>query len=225
MYPHKTDACPMCACLSADRRSAKQTLKRHEQQSDKGCLTRQKALEETVQVIKDLEAAAKSHTDEAGRAMEIHRKCVSGAAGKYARLTTKFLQLMEMTGVGQQPTTDATAKQDSFIGEASSDWFDVSCDYQQDKQMPAWNRSPQPGPTYFMSGETHYVHIFCVESCGVSSGSDRLSRNIVYTRSERDGGSKSSDDTLSTLCDMLRGGVTVGVGDPPVFRSGFTTED
>lgn len=94
-------------------------------------------------------------------------------------------------------------------------------DYQQDKSVPAWNLSPQPGPTYFMSGETHYVHIFCVESCGETTGPSRFSRNVVYSRSERVGGAKSSDNTLSTLSDMLLGGECSGVGDPPVYRSGF----
>jgi len=34
------------------------------------------------------------------------------------------------------------------------------------------------------------------------------------------GGAKSSDDTMSTLCDLLLGSMTIGVDDPPVHRTG-----
>lgn len=71
-----------------------------------------------------------------------------------------------------------------------------------------------------MSCETNYVHIFCDESCGEATGPTRFSRNVVYTRSETVGGAKSSDDILSTLCDLLLGGARIGTDDPPVYRSG-----
>jgi len=116
-------------------------------------------------------------------------------------------------------TDDATTKE--FIEDASNSWFDVSSDYQQDKAIPSWNLSPQPGPTYFMSGETYYVHILCMESCGDASGPTRFSRNIVYSRSECVGGSKTSDDTLSTLTDALLGAAGIGCADPELYRSGF----
>ena len=90
--------------------------------------------------------------------------------------------------------------------------------------MPVWNQSPQPGPTYFMSGDTHYVHIFCTESCGTASGPSRFSRNIVLTRSETIGGAKSSDDRLSTLCNVLLGSLDIGIDDPPVYRTGYGPE-
>jgi len=46
----------------------------------------------------------------------------------------------------------------------------------------------------------------------------------VYTRSETVGGAKSSDDTLSTLCDLLLGSLNIGVDDPPVYRTGYGPE-
>lgn len=72
-----------------------------------------------------------------------------------------------------------------------------------------------------MSRETHYVHIFSVESCSETTGPSRSSRNVVYSGSERVGGAKSSDDTWSTLSDMLPGGACIGNGDLPVYRSGY----
>lgn len=72
-----------------------------------------------------------------------------------------------------------------------------------------------------MSGETHYVRICCAESCGEAAGPFQFSRTLVYTRSERIDGSKSSDDTLSTLSDMLLGELTIASQDPPLYRHGL----
>ena len=138
-------------------------------------------------------AALEDHKAEAARALAYHRNCLSGAAARYADLSTRFGQILAISSETRPPTMtdDATTKE--FIEDASNSWFDVSSDYQQDKVVPSWNESPQPGPTYFMSGETHYVHIFCAESCGYPTGPPRFSRSLIYSRSERVGGSKSSD--------------------------------
>jgi len=135
----------LCSCLGADQRSAKQSLKRHAQQNDQGSLTRQQAVAESVQTIKDLDAAIASHEEEAGRAIEHHNQCVSAAASKYGHLQSKFLEILDMTAVGQQLTSGVMAKQAAFINEACDGWLDVSSDYQQDKQLPSWHESPQPG--------------------------------------------------------------------------------
>jgi hypothetical protein len=82
-------------------------------------------------------------------------------------------------------------------------FFSISTDYQMDKAIPTWGRSKQLGPTYFFSKITQYLHIICVDSCGVASGPSRMQRNIVYTRDESSGGSKNSDDTVSTVFDFL----------------------
>jgi len=124
----------------------------------------------------------------------------------------------------QLPVDFYATKLEAFVLAASDDWFDMSSDYQQDKSMPAWNQSPQPGPTYFMSGHTQNVHIFRAESCGTPSGPSRFFRNIVFMRSETIGGAKSSDDTLSTLCNVLLGSLDIGIDDPPVYRTRYGPE-
>ncbi|OSX75738.1 hypothetical protein BU14_0223s0011 [Porphyra umbilicalis] len=207
LYPHKTDACSTCECLRADLRSARQ------------------AIAEVKRTIADLEAAHEAHEDEAACAVQHHRKCVVNAAKRYERLSVLFYQLFPADATDmQQPVDVDDAKLEALVCAASDDWFDLSSDYQQDKSVPVWNQSSQPGPTYFMSGHTHYVHIFCAESCGSANGRTRFSRNNVYTRSEMVGGAKSSDDTLSTLCDLLLGSLNNGVDDPPVYRTGYGPE-
>ena len=220
IYPHKTDACPTCELLLADLRHSEQSLKRHEQQADKDTMTRQVAISDTKRIIRDLQDALDTHKDEASSAVLYHHDCVDNAVGRYAALSSMFNEMMRLGPESQPLMQMDDAVEERLVAAASEEWFEVSSDYQQDKAVPAWNDSPQPGPTYFMSGETHYVHIFCLESCGKTTGPTRFSRNVVYSRNECVGGSKTSDDTLSTLCDVLLGGATVGGEDPPVLRQG-----
>jgi len=76
-----------------------------------------------------------------------------------------------------------------------------------------------------LSGETHYVHIMCMESCGVTTGASRFSRNLVHTRSECVGGARRSDDALSTVSDALLGGATIGSPSPSSYRTGFAVSE
>lgn len=97
--------------------------------------------------------------------------------------------------------------------------FDMSTDHQQDKVIPCWNRSAQPGATYFMSNVIHYVHIICLHSCGHEAGFTRFSRNMVYTRSEEVNVTKTSDDIISTVADVLLGSKVPKYPPPPMFKS------
>lgn len=102
-------------------------------------------------------------------------------------------------------------------------WFDISIDYQQEKIIPSWRQSPQPGSTYYLSGISHYVHLMCLESCGKPKGRTRFSRNLVYIRDERVGGSKTSEDTLSTIADVFLGRRKPRTAQPKMYRSGYDT--
>lgn len=221
LYPHKTDACATCGFFLADIRQAQMVLKRHRQQNDQASLERRQAIDDARGVILDLKLALDKHKDEAACAIMYHRGCTTGAAKRFEDLAAMFEEVMGNAPMEDQPADlPLTPQEELMCVKCCTEWHDVSSDYQQDKAVPSWNESPQPGPTYFMSGETHYAHIFCDESCGEASGPTRFSRNVVYSRSEAVGGAKSSDDTLSTLCDMLLGGVKIGAEDPPVYRSG-----
>jgi len=162
LYPHKTDTCSTCECLRADFRSARQAVKLHEQQGDKGYLIRQQSSSEVKQTNADLEAAHEAHEDEAACAVQHERKCVVNAAKRYDRLSVLLYQLFPADATDMQLPVDVDdAKLEALVCAASDDRIGVSSDYQQDKSVPVWNQSPQPGPTYFMLVHTHYVNIFC----------------------------------------------------------------
>lgn len=108
---------------------------------------------------------------------------------------------------------------------AKDDRFDVSTDFQKDKGMPCWNRSSQPGATYFMSNLTLYVLIHCLYSCGHEVGMSRFSINLEYARSEEGSDAKTSNDTLRTLENALLGSKDPTFSQHLMFRTGYDKDD
>eukprot|EP00170_Pyropia_yezoensis_P005454 contig_22133_g5468 len=129
-------------------------------------MQRQNGIREGKTDILHLEEALQEHKDEASVALRFHKQALSNAAAKYEALVNMFNVVMSTTPQDVEGTDLQQHDMDNLVSLASKDWFEVSSDYQEDKSVPSWNQSPQPGPTYFMSGETHYIHIFCLESCG-----------------------------------------------------------
>jgi len=92
LFPHKTDACATCECLRADIRREHQSLRRHEQQPDKGSLMRRESIDVVKSTLADMTAALEDHKAEAARALAYHRNCLSGAAARYADLSTLLVR-------------------------------------------------------------------------------------------------------------------------------------
>lgn len=218
LFPHKSDACAFCETNKRDSASASKSLQREKQQHDR-TIPRLQAIRRHEEEVSDLSFALEAHLEAAAGAIEHHNSCIKPAAAIYRELSERFQELCNKKVNASDP------RWVQFTRDASSSWLDVSSDYQQDKAVPAWNRSPQPGPTYYLSGMTNYVHIFVLHSCGEAARSDnddtRLSRNIVYIREESVAGSKGSDDTLSTLSDCLVGSQYPASLQPEVYRKGY----
>lgn len=213
-YPQKTDACSDCVRFNEQLRADRQSLKRHEQQSDR-TLDRLAAIKELEISVSEHEAALKLHRDIAGKASKFHKDCVDTAYSNHQETLSSWNDLMALGSDASDSDIEA------FVLASGDGWFDMSSDYQQDKSFPSWRQSAQPGPTYYLSGVTNYVHIIVQESCGLSTGPTRKSRNIVYIRDERVAGSKTSDDTLSTICDSLLAPPGPTAEQPSKFRTGY----
>lgn len=140
-YSHKTDACSDCVRISQQMASDRQSLKRHEQQSDRG-IDRMMTIKDVKMSLADHENAMRRHSEEAGGASKFHKDCVSTAFNSYTSVSAQWESLMEK---GSSATEDEFTQ---FCNDSSSLWLDVSTDYQQDKSIPSWRESPQPGPTY-----------------------------------------------------------------------------
>ena len=110
---------------------------------------------------------------------------------------------------------------DRVVSLASTFDFGLDSDYQQDKATPFWGESPQPGPTYFFSKETSYVHIAVAHACGDSDGPTRFDRAYFYVRKKQCASSKDCNDTVFTLFDLLAAPLQPTCEQPPVFRTGY----
>ena len=84
-------------------------------------------------------------------------------------------------------------------------WLKIESDYQQDKYAPHYGKTPQPGPTYFMSHWTYYIGGVICPSLGDATGSTKTSRNVVYIRSQFMG-----DKCLKRSKDVLEHGPVQG---------------
>ncbi len=107
-------------------------------------------------------------------------------------------------------------------------WLKIESDYQQDKYAPHYGKTPQPGPTYFMSHWTYYVGGIICQSLGDATGSTKTSRNVVYIRSQFMGDkclkrSKDADDTATQVLHFLTGASGSGY-EPSEYRTGYDAE-
>ena len=110
---------------------------------------------------------------------------------------------------------------ESLIAAASTLEFGFDSDYQMDKGVPSWRESPQPGPTYFMSKDTMYIHILLVSSLGSRTGPTRFQSNYYYIRRQICAGSKDCNDTVYTLFDMFAAPDEPVCVQPPRLRAGY----
>jgi hypothetical protein len=72
-----------------------------------------------------------------------------------------------------------------------------------------------------MSHITFYIHMFTSRMLGsMADGDGRFAANWFFTREQSVGGSKNSNDTVSTFFSRLLGGRS-GWASPSIYRSGF----
>lgn len=221
--PHKTDACADCEQVRGDIESLQKSIERHLQQRGDMSIERGLEIKQLQEDKKDCEDYLSEHKNEASRAMDSYKSAIAGSHSRYRDMAAAFhASISEGVGASPQKRSDLAK---NFAKLASGFIFNVSSDYQMDKHVPQWNCSPQPSPTYFMSKRTLFVHIFSVESLGETTGDTRFQRNRVYVREERVGGSKTSDDTISTLFELLFGRKTPITPQPKLLRTGFRFAD
>ena len=197
------------------------SVKRHRQQPDQ-TLTRQAAVVELELNLAQLRQTEKEHLAEAAEAKAAYKRTYyENSHEVYTGLTKQFNSL-PVAAFGPDgellPGAPGASEVHDFLDKASKFKGGVDTDYQQDKSFPHFGKSPQPGPTYFMSHVTCYVHMLTSKTLGDLKGPGRFDANHFYTR-EQAGVSKCSNDTVCTLFDLLHGGQPQFV--PLIFRTGF----
>jgi hypothetical protein len=85
--------------------------------------------------------------------------------------------------------------------------FTLSVDYQQSKLTPHWGFTAQPSETYYLRKLSHNI-------LGIVDHT--TNQNTVYVSSERDGGSKDGDLTISLVDHYIH----TGLGQAFMFMYG-----
>ena len=173
-----------------------------------------------------VDAASATEAAAEAAAATLSVKKYAGAAASGALVATKAaLSAATLMAVDAAASASTESQQvwRRFQEQCAAFRFNIAADYQQDKSIPNWGKSDQPGPTYFMSKETYYLHLIVSFANGISEGETRFGRNLVYIRSQQCAGSKDCNDTVWTLLDFLAGGMR-SRPDPPLFRTGFCAD-
>ena len=175
LFPHQTDSCSTCCALNTHQNSVEASLRKHRLHvEDQGSLERQAATKELHEEYDAIAQEIASHRKLAGEAQECHKVEGMTARADYIAACAAYL---DVASSGRLACTDQV---DHFCRLASRLKFCFDSDYQQDKSYPHWGKSPQPGPTYFFSKITNYVHLIVAGSCGISSEPTNFGRNEAY---------------------------------------------
>lgn len=171
----------------------------------------------------ELRTKKDAHLDESKRAQQNYRASIKGARAAYVQATADFNAFF----VDYAKATSRMRKQtvvQKYAAKLAALVTVVEHDYQQDKGVPSYNASAQPGPVYFMSHVTFYLHVVVCHSLGDTEGPTRFHRNHVFTRNQCIGPrrlsvAKGSNDTVSTMMRILDG--VPPAPAPPIYRTGY----
>ena len=177
MHPHSTDTCSTCSGFKVDTDSLNQQLKKHlSHGEDAGSIVRQQRIAEINSELLSLKKIWNDHKDKAAIAQKNYKDRRNLCRERYLTTCELWVDLI-LTQIG-----NALADAEPFVRLAALLEYGVDSDYQQDKTTPSWRQSDQPGPTYFMSKETNYVHIIIQHCLGSTTGDTRKQRALYMMR-------------------------------------------
>ena len=174
--PHKLDYCDTCASLKNEIQSAEMCRKRLVQSGSSSSAQ----IEQAEKEKKRLQLSLDSHKEQAQDSHQCHMEAVKRCKDNWQRIVE----------LEKQPDADSNEElkylKQSFI-------LVVCADYQQNKLIPYWGQSPQPGMTYYLQKMS--CDVFGIVDCRDDEG-------YVYLIPETIG-PKNTDHTLSYLTHYL----------------------
>ena len=220
LCPMETDKCSYCCRLKIDEHSLRKSIGRHKQQGDQGNIERQMALKSAEGELLGILSDTADHRKECADAEDDYKGATKGKHAAYIELCGNLKQLLQLWW------SDASKEQcelleSRLIVEASEYEDPLASDYQEEKLMPSWKASPQPGPTFFFSKRNCHVHILDAPGRGENSSASAIHKRVIYNRMETDGGHKDSNDTVSTVFDYLFSPTRPTCQQPALYRTGY----
>jgi hypothetical protein len=182
IHPHKSDYCDRCAELELGRRSATTTLQRLINVSSPADAVRQaQAALDRIKIDRQL------HLDDADRERTVYRQLIAEAKRDWS-----VPQPQPQPGL---VSIDGAASTSSPLLPP----FTIAVDYMQEKPIPYFGSSAQPGRTYYLQKDS--VHVFGAVQLHrrPTDAIDKPLHTSLYMTDEREDGSKTSDHLLSYL--------------------------
>ena len=220
-HAHKTDACSTCCKFDLELQGLRDSRKGYIKHKNIA------GIEQCDSAIADIEERKKLHVDSATAAKAYYRNGNEGARASFVAGTAIYNEFIDTAAKSASRATTAKAVAAYAKRLARVGPLVFEHDYKEDSGVPAYHASAQPGPVFFMSHATFYVHVVLSPSLGEPGGPSRLDRNHVYTRAQTLGPrklsvSKGSDDTASTVLSFLLG-ETLPLR-PSVYRTGYDAD-
>jgi len=152
LHPHKTDACDTCGKIKGDIKSTEMSIRRHSQQHDQA-MERILAVKELEATLASLVTAQEDHLKDAQDLKGAYIESRDAAPHEsYAALTKLFNELpraafTEGGELDPEAPEELRIQVTTAVAKFAALKAPLDSDYQQDKPVPSWCYSPQPGPT------------------------------------------------------------------------------
>jgi hypothetical protein len=193
LCPHKSDYCDTCAEFAVQLHSAIKTLQRYRA----GGTNNPAAAAEVERGIQRLRDARAEHLKEAERERAIYRTLIADA-------NTAWADIKDPTEI------------------TSTMWSAAAIDYMQERPIPAFNLSPQPGCVYYLAKNSVHIAGVVLFHRMPSDPADGTRHTILYITDEREDGAKTNDHLLTYL-ELLLEHLPAGVRQLRLFGDNAAT--
>ena len=135
LHPHKSDYCDTCKYLKEEISRQSAVLKRLMQAGS----AQEQGIRDVETKVEESEELLRSHKEEASAARDYYNEMTQSCGVKW----NKIIELSN-----QQSPSDEAAEQLAVAQHTFT--LVLSADYQQNKLIPHWGRTEQPGSTYYL---------------------------------------------------------------------------
>jgi len=193
LCPHKSDYCDTCAEYAVQLQSAIKTLQRYRAGGTNNPAAAAE-VEDTIQRLKDARA---EHLQDAERERRVYREMIAEANAAWTNIVDPAQVNARM-------------------------WATGAIDYMQERPIPAFNLSPQPGSVYYLlKNSVHIAGVVLFHRLPADPVGDSR-HTLLYITDEREDGAKTNDHLLSYL-ELLLQYLPAGVRQLRLFGDNAAT--
>lgn len=180
LHPHKSDYCDTCKYLKEEISRQSAVHKRLMQAGS----AQEQGIRDVEAKLKESEEKLHTHKEEASAARDYYNEMTQLCSDKWS----KIMELSSQESPSQETAEQLTVAQHTFT-------LVLSADYQQNKLIPYWGRSEQPGSTYYLQKVSYDIF-------GLVDHRNDSKSIIIFDETV---GPKNTDHTISFLSQYVNG--------------------